>query len=69
MNLAKKLEFSQGYKNPMNFMIQNCSLTRIENEKDGQLIIVCLFNHYDGEKLLTPDKLLYELDNLMLFEP
>ena len=70
MSLAKKLEFSKGYKNPDNFMIQNCSLTRIENPKvEGQLIIVCLFNHYDAEKLLTSEKLLYELDNLMLFEP
>jgi hypothetical protein len=33
-------------------------------------LILCLFNHYsDGEKLLTKDKLLYELDNLVLFEP
>ena len=67
MELGKVLDMSFGWKDPRNFMIQNFQMVKFGSEQNLKIII--LMNHYEGCHLITPDKLLYEIENLMLFEP
>ena len=67
MELGKQLDLSFGWKDPRNFMIQNIHMVKLQN--DHSFMVILLMNHYEGQHYITPEKLLYEIENLMLFEP